>query len=336
MVEEENGIFKQHLVDIDRPILRIPSLAIHLNREVNQKFEFDNETQLLPILGSQLYQKDQKDKSGTIDQFSIHHGELLTLISQKLGVDAHQIRDFELLLRDVQPPCFGGLNNEYIFSGRLDDQDMCFCILHGFLESFRCKESTNSDSIIKVVSFFDHEEVGSVSSQGAESTFLPSLLKRLFNIQVAQKCENPSGFEQSIAKSLFISADMAHGLHPNYPSKHEHEHKVKINGGLVLKVNANQRYATNAPGILILREIAKIVHANLQLFVIPNTLPSGSTIGPALSASLGIRTIDVGNPQLSMHSIREMGGTADINNAIIFFKSFFENYATIEKLVTVD
>ncbi|KTW26130.1 hypothetical protein T552_03024 [Pneumocystis carinii B80] len=336
MVAEANGLLKQYLVDIDDPVLRIPSLAIHLDREMNQKLEFDKEAQLLPILGEKSSNEDSKSEEILINELSRHHKDLLALIAQKLSININQIRDFEIILRDTQPPCFGGVNKEYIFSGKLDDQDMCFCILHGFLESFQCKTLVNADTSIKIISFFDHEEIGSISAHGAQSTFLPLILRRLFNTPIAKKYGDLSSFEQSIARSLLVSADMSHAVHPNYASKHESMHKPKINKGLVLKINANQRYATDAPGILILREVAKKVQANLQLFVTSNSIPSGSTIGPGLSASLGIRTIDVGNPQLSMHSIREMAGTADINNAILFFKSYFENYASIQKQIMVD
>ncbi|CCJ30723.1 unnamed protein product [Pneumocystis jirovecii] len=288
--------------------MRISTLAIHLDREVNQKFEFNKETQLLPIMGleSRKQLKDQEDLTNTTLR---HHHELLDLIARELDIEKHQIMDIELILKDVQPACIGGINEEFIFSGRLDDQAMCYSILQGFLESFESRKDSEPDSIIRLMALFDHEEVGSVSAHGAESTFLPSVIKRLFNSKLAQKYDNSISFEQTISKSLLISADMVgHAIHPNYSSKHESNHKPKLNQGLVLKINSNQRYATNSPGIVFALKVAKKAHVNLQFFVNSNTMPSGSTIGPLLSASLGIRTVDIGIPQLSMHSIREMAG----------------------------
>ncbi|KAG4304515.1 hypothetical protein PORY_002225 [Pneumocystis oryctolagi] len=340
MVQEKDGSIKQCLIDIRKPLMRIPTLAIHLDREVNQKFEFNKETQFLPILGLES-QKNRKCRCAD-DSDSRHHNELLDFISRELKIEKEQIIDFELMLRDTQPACIGGINEEFVFSGRLDDQTMCYSILRGFLESLAQEDKSCFNSIIKLIALFDHEEVGSVSAHGAESTFLPSILKRLFSTQLAKQFCDPISLEQSLSKSFLISADMGHALHPNYYSKYESNHKPKLNKGLVLKINSNQRYATNSPGIALVHEIARRANTNIQFFVNDNTIISGSTIGPLLSKSLGIRAVDVGLPQLSMHSIREMASNPnllcieDVNSSILFFKSYYENYADIQKKITVD
>ncbi|KAG5518892.1 hypothetical protein PMAC_002423 [Pneumocystis sp. 'macacae'] len=327
----KDGNIRDHLIDIQRPLMRISTLAIHLDREVNQKFEFNKETQLLPIMGLESSRKQSKDQEDITNTTLRHHCELLDLIARELNIE-----NIDLILKDVQPACIGGINEEFIFSGRLDDQAMCYSILQGFLESFESRKNSESDSIIRLMVLFDHEEVGSVSAHGAESTFLPSVIKRLFNSKLTQKYDNLISFEQTISKSLLMSADMGHAIHPNYSSKHESNHKPKLNHGLVLKINSNQRYATSSPGIVFALEVAKKAHVNLQFFVNANTMPSGSTIGPLLSASLGIRTVDIGIPQLSMHSIREMAGIDDISSSILFFKSYYENYSVIQRTMMID
>lgn len=144
-----------------------------------------------------------------------------------------------------------------------------------------------------------------------------------------------SFYEETCAKSFLLSADMAHAVHPNYASKYESNHRPEMNKGPVIKINANQRYSTNSPGIILLEEIARIEKVPLQLFVVRNDSSCGSTIGPALASLLGTRTLDLGNPQLSMHSIRETGGTADVEYACTLFSSYFNNYDTVEKKIFV-
>nr|KAJ3401633.1 hypothetical protein HK105_004446 [Polyrhizophydium stewartii] len=139
-----------------------------------------------------------------------------------------------------------------------------------------------------------------------------------------------AAYERAMVQSLLVSADMAHALHPNYMEKHEDNHRPTINKGVVVKQNANQRYATTAVSTLVLREAAKRANVDLQEFVVRNDSPCGSTIGPMLSSQLGVRTIDVGNPQWSMHSIRETCGVRDVDHAVSLFKSFFDNFAEID------
>ena len=139
-----------------------------------------------------------------------------------------------------------------------------------------------------------------------------------------------------MSKSFLLSSDMAHGVHPNYADKYEGQNRPQLNLGPVIKINANQRYATNSPGIVLLKKVADKVQVPLQLFVVRNDSPCGSTIGPILAAKLGIRTLDLGNPQLSMHSIRETGGTFDILKLTDLFKSFFENYIELDRKILVD
>jgi aspartyl aminopeptidase len=176
--------------------------------------------------------------------------------------------------------------------------------------------------MIKIVSLFDNEEVGSNTAHGAGSNLLETVLRRL-SVLIGE-------FESTLTKSMLISADMAHGIHPNYSEKHEINHSVKLNQGLVIKHNANQRYATTSITTSILKSCGKRSGSRIQEFVVRNDSPCGSTIGPMLSAKLGLRTIDVGNPQWSMHSIRETCGSRDLGNAITILKTFLEGFDEVD------
>lgn len=249
--------------------------------------------------------------------------QLLDMIAAQLNCAVADIEDFELVLFDTQKSVIGGANDEFIFSPRLDNQVSCFCAVTGLINS---AESLPNETGIQLISLFDHEEVGSMSAQGANSSFLPDILKRIATDE----------FAQTLSKSFIVSSDMAHGVHPNYPEFYESEMRPLLNGGPVIKINANQRYVTNSAGILLMKKIADKAKVPMQLFTVKNDSPCGSTIGPFLSAKLGVRTLDLGNPQLSMHSIRETGGAYDIEKLIYLFESFFEHYSQLEESILVD
>ncbi|KAK6202433.1 peptidase M18 [Scheffersomyces amazonensis] len=353
----ENDQFVPKLIKIDKPLLRIPTLAIHLDREVNTKFEFNKETKLVPIAGQTSIDKNEKaasaeeKKSGhscaddpelqlTPEQFvsvqtviERHNKSLIELIARELKVEPTQIEDFELVLFDHQKSTIGGLNDEFIFSPRLDNLTSCYTAAVGLTESV---EYLSKQRGIQLISLFDHEEIGSKSAQGADSTFLPDIIQRLTKVDFDNGGNSANYFHETMAKSFLLSSDMAHGVHPNYGDKYEAKNRPQLNAGPVIKINANQRYATNSPGIVLLKKVAESVKVPLQLFVVRNDSPCGSTIGPILAAKLGIRTLDLGNPQLSMHSIRETGGTYDIVKLTDLFKGFFEHYVDIDEKILCD
>ena len=347
----ESGKTVAKLVKIDRPLLRIPNLAIHLTTE-RGKFEFNKETQLKPIAGLVNTTKEADSGCCKGDELSDeefhsvktaverHNKELIDLVADQLNVKPSQIEDFELILFDTQQSCFGGLKDEFIFSPRLDNQVTCYCATDALIKSVQ-GEKLASNKGIHLVSLFDHEEIGSLSAQGADSSFLPDIIERLtkltFNAEVDLKGELPSSYLlPTMAKSFMISSDMAHGVHPNYAEHHEPYTKPHLNEGPVIKVNANQRYVTNSAGIVLLKKVGNLSRVPLQLFVSRNDSPCGSTIGPMISAKLGLRTLDIGNPQLSMHSIRETCGAADIEKLVALFESYFEHYNDIESTISVD
>lgn len=376
MCKADDGSLVQKLVKIDRPILRIPTLAIHFGR--SETFEFNKETQLFPIASMVAAELDRQGGAGgaatSEDQSSTfaplkavderHHPHIVELLAKEAGVSPSSIQDFEVILFDVQKSCLGGLNNDWLFSGRLDDLMMSYCAVAGIIESLSSPTTLDSDSTIRCISLFDHEEIGSLTAQGADSNLLPSLIRRLSILPSSRETDSDdsyvkvaedggaSAYEQSLATSFLISADMAHSVNPNYSAKYEADHRPAMNAGPVVKVNANARYATNSPGVVLLQEIAKRaksplpssastypsggVGVPLQLFVVRNDSPCGGTIGPMLSAKLGVRTLDLGNAQLSMHSIRETAGALDVGFAVRLFASFFENYGELEPKILVD
>ncbi|CAH2352053.1 aspartyl aminopeptidase 4 [[Candida] railenensis] len=347
-VTDSEGNYVPKLIKIDKPLLRIPTLAIHLDRSVKDKFEFNKETKLIPIAGQIALDKNElknektkKDAAHSCaddpalqmspEQFESvqsvitrHNESLVELIAKECGVEPKQIEDFELVLFDHQKSTIGGLNEEFIFSPRLDNLTSCFCATKGLIDSTK---GLSDQETIQLISLFDHEEIGSVSAQGADSTFLPDTLYRLVDF---------ASFHQVMANSFLLSSDMAHGVHPNYGENYEASNRPHVNKGPVIKINANQRYATNSPGIVLLKKCAELAKVPLQLFVVRNDSPCGSTIGPILSAKLGIRTLDLGNPQLSMHSIRETGGTYDVVRLCDLFESFFNNYYNISTKIQCD
>ncbi|MCJ1336179.1 hypothetical protein MMC09_001455 [Bachmanniomyces sp. S44760] len=375
MVKTADGTFSQKLVKIDRPILRIPTLAIHLHRE--ESFSFNKETQLFPIAGlvaaelnrqgktggSQDELKSNKDGSAANTEESKdfaplksmtdrHHPYIVEIIAHEIGVSPSGIIDFELLLYDTQKSCIGGLNSELIFSSRLDNLGMTFCSVMGLINSLSSPSALDAESSIRLIALFDHEEIGSLSAQGADSNLLPSIIHRLSVLPSTHEEDRPSSeksydhvtsdsasstlYEQSLSTSFLISADMAHSVNPNYPAKYESDHRPEMNRGTVLKINANARYMTNSPGIVLVQEVARRKGVPLQLFVVRNDSTCGGTIGPMLAAKMGARTLDLGNPQLSMHSIRETGGVYDVGYGIALFESFFEHYSELEGKIMVE
>lgn len=364
VTDQTTGNIVSKLIKIDKPLLRIPTLAIHLTKDRYTKFEFNKETQFRPIAGLVTNNKeanatsekneDEESSSGccsgegnklSTEEFNTiktvierHNKQLMEMVAEQLAVDVKDIEDFELILYDTNKSCIGGLNDEFVFSPRLDNQVSCYCSTTGLINSIGLLPKQTG---IQLISLFDHEEIGSLSAQGADSSFLPNILERIckltFNESIDTKQELSSTFFlETMAKSFLLSSDMAHGVHPNYGEFYDALNRPRINEGPVIKVNANQRYVTNSAGIVLLKKIANGAKTPLQLFVTRNDSPCGSTIGPMLSAKLGVRTLDIGNPQLSMHSCRETGGTVDIGTLVTLFEQYFERYNELEPKILVD
>eukprot|EP00257_Ricinus_communis_P019264 XP_015578196.1 probable aspartyl aminopeptidase [Ricinus communis] len=273
-----------------------------------------------------------KSSKGTTNANSKHHSLLLQMIAGQIGCNGSDICDFELQACDTQPSVIAGAAKEFIFSGRLDNLCMSFCSLKALIDATASDSHLENESGVRMVALFDHEEVGSDSAQGAGSPVMFDALSRItstFN-------SDSKLLRKAIQKSFLVSADMAHALHPNYADKHEENHQPRMHGGLVIKHNANQRYATNSVTSFLFKEIASKHNLPVQDFVVRNDMPCGSTIGPILASGVGIRTVDVGAPQLSMHSIREMCAVDDVKYSYEHFKAFFEDFSHLDSKITVD
>ncbi len=295
------GKIEERLLKIENPILRIPQLAIHLNRNVNEKgLILNKQTHLPPIL--------KLSEPGLSSE-----KEFNNILSSELNCDPKKIISHDLALYDTQKSSLGGPGREFFFAPRLDNLASCHAATEALLNS------PEKNAFTRGLVFFDNEEVGSQTAQGAESPFVKDLLERI----VLSSSNSKESYLRAISKSLFVSADMAHAVHPNYSEMHDNQHLPLINKGPVIKFNSDQRYATDGSTSAEIEELAKKAKVPIQKFVMRSDLRCGSTIGPITAMNLGIRTIDVGSPMLSMHSIREMAGSLDHKYIVQLFKGFF-------------
>ena len=294
------GRLVSHLLDFKRPVACVPSLAIHLDREANKGHSVNPQTDLPVLLGQTLG-----------DEFSLR-----SLLADELNSNGHtvdQVIDYELSFYDVQAPALVGLKQEFLAAARLDNLLSCYVGLTAML-------AAETDQGMLLICN-DHEEVGSQSAEGAQGSFLMSVLGRIY--------PTTEQLHQVLDASTFISADNAHGVHPNFTNKHDDQHGPKLNQGPVIKVNANQRYATNAVTSAMVKELATQMDLPIQTFVVRSDMSCGSTIGPITAAQLGVRTLDLGVPTFAMHSIRELAGSADAQITHNLLKAFFETQMTI-------
>ncbi|PCJ61882.1 MAG: M18 family aminopeptidase [Planctomycetota bacterium] len=295
---KENKKVEKRFIMINKPLARISQLAIHLNRDINEKgFKLNPETEIIPIFGNS---NDNEDKLF-----------LKELISAELNCSPEDIITYEISFFLTQSGETGGINNEFIYAPRIDNLAMC----HAALSSIATSKINNN---FNVIALFDHEEIGSKSSTGADSRILVDFINRISdNLNI-----NQEDMLRSLANSFMISADMAHAIHSAFPSKHS-DQKPQINKGPVIKLNSNIRYATSGLSMSRIIEICEKSNIPFQTFYSRADMSCGSTIGPTSAAILNIPVIDIGNALLSMHSSREVSGTEDHPLIIKLFKEFF-------------
>ncbi|KII63213.1 Aspartyl aminopeptidase [Thelohanellus kitauei] len=291
-------------------VIKVPELAIHLNRKVNENMSLNVQNDIIPILS---FAGDDKTKNFNIK----------SLLAEELQIAESDILSSDLMLFDCHEPSIGGSRSEFIFAPRLDNLFNVYCSLKALIESLD-GQSNESDDFIKMILCYDHEEVGSESYQGAQTNVTSDVLRKICS---ALGCE----YLSTISRSLLVSADQGHGTHPNFSDKHEPHHKIGLRDGVVLKVNNNQRYASSALTTGIIELVAQKHSLPCQRFVVRNDMPCGSTIGPIISPLLGIKTVDVGFPVLSMHSIRETCASESVDQAIRFYQACFKEVPAIMK-----
>jgi aspartyl aminopeptidase len=286
-------------INLNKPLLIIPNLAIHMNRNVNAGIELNKQKDMLPMLGM-VNETLEKDKY------------LLSLLAEELKVKIEDILDFDLFLYEFEKGCIMGIQNEFISSSRLDDLAMVHAALKGICEG-------NPKSGINVAAFFDNEEIGSTTKQGADSPLLAHVLERII-IALGKGRED---YFRAVSKSFMISADLAHAVHPNSSEKHDPVIKPMLNKGPVIKISAAQKYTTDSNSSAVYEQICNKAGVPVQKFVNRSDMAGGSTIGPISSSHVNMRSVDIGTPILAMHSIRELAGTQDHMYIVKSFKEFY-------------
>ena len=299
--KDDKNAMVSRLVNFDRPLLRLPNLAIHMNRAVNEdglKLHKQNE---LPLILSVLAEE------------CLPQTFFSQLLQQQAACEAERILSWDMAVYDTQKGAFWGAENEFYADSQLDNLASCHAALQALLD-----DAVLENDHTLVCAFFDHEEIGSESNKGADGSFLSDVLQR---IALATE-KNKDDFARALAKSFMISADMAHAYQPNFPLAYDAEHKVAVNKGPVIKVNANHRYSTESISQALFVDWCEQAGVPYQKYSHRTDLACGSTIGPITSARLGIRSVDVGNPLWAMHSIRESAGVLDHGYMIRVMKKF--------------
>jgi len=295
---EQGGKLMSKLIHFKKPFLRLPNLAIHMNKKVNTDGLKLNKQTELPLLLS----------------ISNEQPPLIDLLATELNIDTNVISAWELHACDTQAGTLYGLNGEFYANSQLDNLASC----HAGLSALLSDSSLNSNQF-NVCAFFDHEEIGSNSHKGADGSFLPDVFERI----AGSLSVSTEDYKRALSNSFMISADMAHAYQPNFPSAYEPDHKVLVNHGPVIKVNANIRYASNSASQSRFIQLCEQANVPYQQYSHRTDIGCGSTIGPMTSARLGINTVDVGCPMWAMHSIRESAGVQDHLYITRVFTQFF-------------
>ncbi|MBM7059701.1 M18 family aminopeptidase [Pseudomonas sp. UL073] len=295
-----DGKVESQLIDFQQPIAIIPNLAIHLNREANQGWPINAQNELPPILAQVPAAEPYDFRALLAEQLTREH-----------GFNADTVLDYELSFYDTQGAAVIGLTGDFIAGARLDNLLSCYAGLQALLHA------DGDETCVLVCT--DHEEVGSCSACGADGPFLEQVLRRLLS-------EGEDSFTRTLQKSLLVSADNAHGVHPNYAEKHDGNHGPKLNAGPVIKINNNQRYATNSETAGFFRHLCLENEVPVQSFVVRSDMGCGSTIGPITASQLGVRTVDIGLPTFAMHSIRELAGSQDLAHLVKVLAAFYSSH----------
>lgn len=297
LVRREDGTIASTLVNFDRDLVLIPNVAIHMNRKVNDGFTFNKQVDMLPLLAGE------------------EKGSVNALLAKELGVEESQIMGSDLYLYNRDRPAVWGANGEFVSSGRLDDQQCAFASLEGFLGAVNPKS-------VNVLACFDNEEVGSGTKQGAFSTFLSDVLRRV-NLSLGKTEED---YLRALASSFMLSADNAHAVHPNHPEHTDADNCTYMNQGVVVKSHAGQKYTSDGMSIAAVKELAARAGVPLQYFANRSDKEGGSTLGNIAMVHVSVKSVDIGLAQLAMHSCYETAGVKDTWYMVKLMKEFFSSH----------
>ncbi|MGP1413709.1 MAG: M18 family aminopeptidase [Bacillales bacterium] len=302
VIYNDNEVYKVQTVDIPKDLLIISNLCIHFNREINKGYEYNSETDLKPVIG-----------------LGEHENAIEEVLSVYLGVAQEDIIDYDLYLYNREKATVGGLNDEFLFSPKIDNLESTFISLLSFI-------SSNPNKHVNVFSTFNNEEIGSMTNNGADSTFLDDVLKRIsysFN-------KDEEEHKIAIASSFMLSIDNAHATHPNLPSKSDTFHDVQLNKGVVIKMNANMSYTSNCITSNLVTNLAKLTNTPVQYFYNRSDIRGGSTLGSISQSHVSINSCDIGLAQLAMHSNYEVAGCKDVEHLFNLVKSFYSKDIILE------
>jgi aspartyl aminopeptidase len=294
--------FDTHLIKFDQSVVRLPNLAIHMNREVNDKGLVLNKQTGLPLI------------FGVSPNNEAAYSLFSEQIAQQLSIQVQDLLTWDLNVYDTQKGSFWGVDNAFIANSQLDNLASCHAAITALLD-------TREQDTTAICALFDHEEVGSESATGAGGSFMQDIIQRI----CSSTDTNEEGRLRAMANSFFISADMAHAFHPNHASAYEPCHHAMVNQGPVIKTNANQRYSTNADTAARFIQLCERANVPYQQYAHRTDLGCGSTIGPIIASRLGVASVDVGNPMWAMHSVRESAGVADHLSMITVLKQHFHS-----------
>lgn len=304
VIVKNGNEFSSLIVDIDKNLLSIPNTCIHFNREINKGYEYNTQVDLMPIIG-----KDYETKNS-----------IKALISKEYGISEENIFSYDLYLYNRELASFGGINDEFIMSPKIDNLESAFLSLKGFLKSEQKKN-------ISVYCVFNNEEIGSMSGNGADSTFLSDVLQRI-NFSLGRNIEE---YQCAIAKSVLLSIDNAHGVHPNHPELSDPNNLVELNKGVVVKLNSNMAYTTDAFSLSLVKELCNRNNISYQLFYNRSDIRGGGTLGAISLSHVSLTSIDIGLAQLAMHSNYELAGSNDCESMFALVENFYTNDFSIEE-----
>ena len=303
VVVKEGETLQTKLVNIDRDLLVIPNVAIHMNREMNKGVEYNPQVDMLPLMAGSLSSEQEQDGKNA----------LLKMVAKEAGVEPEDIWGQDLFLYTREPGMILGANEEFVFSPRLDDLQCAYSSMKAFLES-------KPQEYINVCAVFDNEEVGSGTRQGADSTFLEDVLIRV--CEAADK--TPGQYRQLVAGSFLISADNAHAVHPNHPEKADPTNRPYLNGGIVIKFHGNQKYTSDAVSSAKMKDLCKKAGVPCQIYTNRSDILGGSTLGNISTAHVSVSSVDIGLPQVAMHSAVETAGIMDTWYCVEALKVFYQ------------